>query len=506
MAVFLNMTKAESPIAEIALKEVNIGVNRLWGHFEDFTHIPRKTGNEDAMRDHVLHWAIEHNLQEWEVDNRGNVLIVIPATDGLDNAPGIILQGHLDMVCVGEPDPAIYGVTPKLSEDGEWLTANGTSAGFDNGIGDATIMALAESNNPHGPLALMFTVNEEVGIEGALNMGFSYPLDRFQYLINLDSEEEGEATISSAGGGDTLINLPLENESLGDRQLLTLSLEGLMGGHSGIEIGEDRLNAIKVIGAILADLTAKTAGINLVNMDFGYARNVIPSKGKVTIAVEPQDVKAITKFIARARETVLGFSVHDEEQALKIEVKDTDQKTDSVMTRETSFNVIKLLSDLPHGVDTWSGDVDGLVQTSTNLAVAKTEGNELKIQMMTRSSVDDELAALRNKIGESAENLGAQVKQLPPYPGWPARPESAINSIAGEQWLAIAEEELKIIAVHAGLECGAIMGKYPNLEAISIGPEIKGAHSTEERVNIASVAKFYRLVENMVKSIASLKI
>ena len=494
--------RGPSPIAEIALKEANIGVNRLWGHFDEFTRIPRKTGNEAAMREHILAWADEHQLAT-EVDQRGNLLITVPATLNYEATPGIILQGHMDMVCVGEPDPAQVGVTPVLSADGQWLQAINTTLGADNGIGVATIMSIAEGKIVHGPLALMLTVNEEVGIAGALAMDFKNPLENFQYLLNLDSEEEGEATISSAGGGDTLINLPLQTEPVGDRQILTLSLEGLIGGHSGIEIGEDRLNAIKAIGSVLNDLSAEIPGLGLVDMDFGYARNVIPSKGKVTIAVPAEAAEKIADLIAQSREKVLGESIHDEEQALQINVVDTDKHPDQVMTQDTTINVIRLLSELPHGVAYWSGDVEGLVQTSTNLAIAKTEGSELKIQMMTRSSVDAELAALRGIIEQSASDLGAQVKQLPPYPGWPARPDSSINKLAAKEWQAISGEALKIIAVHAGLECGAIMGKYPDLEAISIGPAIKGAHSVDEKVNIASVGKFYQLVENIIKAVTS---
>lgn len=491
------------PIAEIALKEVDPGVNRLWYHFDEFTRIPRKTGNEQAMREHVLAWADEHQLVS-EDDQRGNVLITVPATLNYESTPGIILQGHMDMVCVGEPDPAQAGVSPVLSADGEWLQANNTTLGADNGIGVATIMSIAEGKIVHGPLALMLTVNEEVGIAGALAMDFKNPLENFQYLLNLDSEEEGEATISSAGGGDTLINLPIETVSIRDRHLLTLSLEGLMGGHSGIEIGEGRLNAVKVIATVLDTITAKTNGLRLVDMNFGYARNVIPSKGEITIAVLPEETAAISDLVAEAREKVLAESQHEEEQALNITVTKSDHHPERVMSLGTTVRIMRLLSDLPHGVAYWSGDVPGLVQTSTNLATVNVAGNQLKIEMMTRSSVDAELAALRGIIEQRATELGAQVKQLPPYPGWPARPNSPINELAVKEWQAISGNKLKVIAVHAGLECGAIMGKYPDLEAISIGPEIKGAHSSEERVNIASVSKFYHLVENMIKSIAQI--
>lgn len=491
------------PIAEIALKEVNLGVNRLWHHFDEITRIPRKTRNEQAMREHVLAWAEEYQFTP-EVDPRGNVLVTIPATPNLETAPGVILQGHLDMVCVGEPDPAVVGVTPVLSPNGEWLQANNTTLGADNGIGVSTCMSIAESQIEHGPLALMLTVNEEVGIEGALAMDFKTPLDNFKFLLNLDSEEEGEATISSAGGGDTLIRLPIETEPIQNRQLLTLSLEGLMGGHSGLEIGENRLNAIKVAALVLDTLTTKTNGLRLVDLNLGYARNVIPSKGEITIAVRPEEAAGITNLVAEAREKVLAKSKHPEEQALKIRVTESDKRPEKIMSLDATVRITRLLSDLPHGVASWSESVPGLVQTSTNLAKVNTENNLLILEMMTRSSVDAELSATRRTIQQTASQLGAQVTQTPTYPGWPARPESIINKITAKEWQAISGKELKIIAVHAGLECGAIMGKYPFLEAISIGPEIKGAHSSEERVNIASVGKFYRLVENLVKAIAKL--
>lgn len=499
------MAQTERAVESLIMKEADAGVALVWDKVDDFTRIPRKTGEEQGMIAYMKEWANEKGFSH-EVDKMGNVLVLVPATEGYENAPGVIVQGHMDMVCVGEPDPAVHGVKPVIveDEDGAWLTADGTSVGLDNALGLGVGLALAEDKIAHGPMAIMATVNEEVGLIGAMGMDFQTPLDDYKYLLNFDSEEEGEATISCAGGGDSIVSLPVEREVIGEQQLLTIDLKGLMGGHSGIEIGEGRINGIKAMSKVLNKLTGGLGDIQLVSLEAGVARNVIPFEVQAVIAVDADKVARLPGLIGEVRESILANSQHDKEQALKISYSTPETEVSEAMTVESSKKVMELLAELPDGVLAMSQSVEGLVETSTNLATLNTEGNILKVELMTRSSVDADIAKTRESIRATSEKFGASVELTEPYPGWPANPDSYVNQIAKDEWQKLSGEELKIIAIHAGLECGAIMGKYPHLEAISIGPEIEGAHSTEERALIESVGTFYQFARNMVQAIANL--
>lgn len=492
----------EGPIIEITTKETDPGISRLWNHFGEITQISRKTGQEDAIAAHVVDWAMKKCF-DLEVDSRGNLLVLVPATEGLDQTPGVILQGHLDMVCVGEPDPATNPVSLVLSSDGQWLKAKGTTLGADNGIGMATAMAMAEENMPHGPLAIMLTRNEEVMMDGAMDMGFKNTLTKYKYLFNLDSEDAGEATISCAGGGDTLIDLPIQRETLKDQSLVTLSLENLLGGHSGISIHEGRLNGIQVMGQVLNVLTEQLSNVKIAGIKAGVARNAIPKDVSVTIAVNHNEMAQVAGIVNEVTKQITKSVNNTQEKAMSILLSEPELKPKTVLDEDSTMAVIRLFNTLPHGVEVWSESVPGLVQTSTNLAIAKLNNNAVRLEMMTRSSQDNEVEGLRGLIQQIAEAEGAKVEQLRPYPGWPAKPESPINQIANQAWKEITGKDLKIIAIHAGLECGVIIGKYPHLEAISIGPTITGAHSTEEQVNIETVSQFYALVKNLISRSAS---
>lgn len=487
---------------DIIPSQTDGGVGALWDHFDDFSQIPRATGQEQGMIKHTTEWA-EKQGYEFEVDALGNMLVIIPASPGYVNAPGVILQAHNDMVCVGDPNPATAGVSPQLSEDKQTLTAAGTSAGFDNGIGLAASMALSrDSRLQHGPLALMITVSEEVGLKGALGMDFQTPLDNYRFLINLDSEEEGEATISCAGGGDAQITLPIERESSHGTSY-ALSIENLLGGHSGVEIHKGRLNGIKVLTKAITALSEQLPLFGVADINAGTARNAIPSDARASVSLNHEDLELAQQIISQVRTEVLGTSSIKEERGLAINITPTDTIQNSVMTRESLSTLTRLLNELPHGVIAMSQDVSGLVETSNNLAAVHIRDGQAVIETMTRSSVDHDLASVRNQIKTLAERSGATVTMDDPYPGWPAEVNSPINSIAAEEWQRLTGRELEIVAIHAGLECGAIKGKYPHLEAISIGPTITGAHSTKESVDIESVETFYKFARNILASIAA---
>lgn len=485
----------------VSSKEFNFGVSRLWSHFLDFTMIPRKTGSEQEMIDYVINFAKGRKF-EHEKDTIGNVLIEVPPTPGYENAPGVILQGHLDMVCDGEPDPAKYGVVTALEDNREWLRAENSTLGADNGIGVSAILALADEKIPHGPMALLLTVNEEVGLVGAMNLSLKNKLEKYKYLLNFDSEEEGEATISCAGGGYTIISLPYEKQPIVDKTLVTLSVKNLMGGHSGLEVGENRINGIKVLTEVLSAISSKQQVINLVSINGGSAGNIIPHNTEAVLALDPDQKDSLAPLIEEVKNRVLSQSKHDEEKALEISITEFEGEPDSMMTHKSSLELLSCLSELPTGVISMSQSVKSLVETSTNLATINSDDSQITIEMMTRSSVDQDVTTVRGNIEKIANEYGATVEQHDPYPGWPANPNSEIISLAKQEWEKLTGEQLKIIAVHAGLECGAIIGKYPHLEAISIGPTIKGAHSVNEKVHTPSVEIFYNLARSLIHSIA----
>ena len=409
---------------------------KVWQYFLDLTQIPRQSGHEEKAAEYIIKFAQDRGLS-FEKDSHNNVLIEVPATTSLENKPGFIIQSHLDMVCVGTPDPAINGVTAHI--DGDWLKATNTSLGGDNGIGVALSLALVDE--PHGPLALMFTTDEEVGMGGALNLSFKNDLKKYSYLINVDSEEDDTVTISSAGGVDTVINFSLDNVKPSNTSVLNIS--GLPGGHSGVEIHKNIPNSIKQALAVLNLIK----NINIVSFNAGTARNVIPNSVEVIYSLDKN---------------------------------------------ESSEKLLSLLNELPHGVIAMSQKVEGLVETSTNLAKVTTKDSEVIIEMMTRSSVNKDIVDVQNKIVEIGQKYGATVTAGVPYPGWPAEPDSSLIKIITDK------KEMKIEAIHAGLECGAIKSKYPHLEAVSLGPNLQNVHSVNEQLSIPSVGTFYTLLRSIL--------
>jgi len=479
------------------------GVLRLWQYFLDICTIPHQSGNEEEIANYVISFARNNNLK-LEKDKAGNVIIEIPATKGKESAPGIIFQGHLDMVCVGTPNPAKNGVRPIIGKKHKWLKAKETSLGADNGIGIAAALALAKEKITHGPIAILCTVDEEVGLSGAKRIDFQkIDLKKYHYLINLDSEEEGEATIGCAGGGDTTLSFPFQTESKNKKILLSIKVDKLMGGHSGVEIGENRLNAIKVLTGLVNQITKELGPINILSLSAGTARNVIPKKAEAIVALSPRQEKKIKDAISKATETIRSRAKYKKEKAMKITVNKTAKKNQSIMTKDSSQKVTRLLAELPHGVEKWSPSIKGLVETSTNLAMLETKTNEIIIKMMTRSSLKSELEKLRSQIEQVGKKYQAKINQGEAYPGWEPQPDNSAVILIKKAYKKLTEKSIKIKAIHAGLECGMLLEKYPHLEAISIGPTIKGAHSTEERVNVASVVSFYQFIIGIVTEVSS---
>ena len=470
----------------------------LWDTFlNQITRIPRDGKSEGLMARQIVEWSNEMDGATAETDGMNNVLIRLPATRGYEGASGIIFQGHSDMVCVKETDarkdPARDGVTPIVSADGQWIHAVGTTLGGDNGNALAIMRTLGHSKKPHGPIAFLVTTQEEIGLFGAKATEFD--LNSYKYLINLDSEEENVATIGSAGGGNTELIVPITYKTLHDVELVSLKVGGLLGGHSALYIDQNRGNAIKVLASVI-----KTVGDNcpfdIVMFEGGNKMNAIPTDARAIVAVHQNNMEYFLNYIEHARETLTNML--PDEPKLSISVPEQlHQNEVKALTETSAQNVINLLLDLPHGVEAMSKDVQGLVETSTNLAVVIQEPNNIHIRHMTRSSVENDLETLRVKIAKKGEASGADVIQEETYAGWEPDPESPIISFVRKAY-EVRGHRLAVTATHGGLEIGTLLKNYTHLLGISLGPTILDPHTTPEGLNVPSTEEMYYISEEII--------
>jgi dipeptidase D len=473
----------------------------LWKHFEKITSIPHCSGNEEHLAEYLLSYSKSKNV-EAEKDASGNVVIRVPATPGHENAPVVVLQGHMDMV--GEKnsdvDHDFFKDSIQIELDGEWITAKGTTLGADNGIGMAAALALIDSKDvEHGPLELLFTVDEEVGLTGAgkLEPGFL----KGTMMLNLDSEELGAVYIGCSGGGDSTIKLPFElvDAPVGTKGFV-LKVGGLKGGHSGIDIHEKRGNAIKILARVLLK-ALKTQPCHLVSLQGGSKRNAIPREASAELMVLETGIDELAEIVGDETAKIKK-ELGELESDVSIVIEPAEQTFTKVLTAAGQEAVFNLLNDLPHGVEAMSKEIPGLVQTSNNVATISTGGDEFVIGTSTRSSVAQDLQALRDKIRGIAEAAGAEVEENEPYPGWKPNLESKLLGIVKEVHKREFGSEPELKAIHAGLECGIIGEKFPGMEMVSIGPWIEHPHSPGERVNIASVSTFSQLLVAVLGELA----
>jgi dipeptidase D len=461
----------------------------LWAHFDRILKIPRGSKEEDRIRRHVIEVA-ERQGVEHHTDAAGNVLVRKPGTAGREHAPVTILQGHLDMV--NEKDSGVahdFGSDPICPrQEGEWLYATGTTLGADNGIGVAAMLALLEASDvPHGPLELLFTIDEETGLTGASGLDASRLTGR--RLINLDSEEEGDVTVGCAGGSGTVLRLPVESGAA-TGTALTLRLRGLRGGHSGMNIVLQRGNAVKLLARILTAASEAT-NFRLVRLEGGNMHNAIPREAEATVLVAGDAAAFRAAVEAELAAVKAEFQAADPEITLEIGDATSPGRA---WTPEATAKVLRLLEALPHGVLAMSPDIPGLVETSTNLATVKVEGDTLEVGTSSRSSVGSALRATRRRITAIAELAGAAVEHGHGYPGWKPDLKSPLLATVKAVELEVYGHEPNIVAVHAGLECGIIGEKVPGMDMVSIGPQIEAPHSPNERVHVESVGRFWRLL------------
>ena len=476
----------------------------LWNHFAEIVTIPRPGGHELAVTKWLVNWAHEHEFSH-RLDSAGNICIYVPASQGLSDSPTIALQGHLDMVCIAAEnstsDPGVGNID--VIRDGDWIIAPESTLGADNGIGITAAMALAEDDNlPHGPLELLFTVEEETTFKGAIELDPS--LINADKLINLDwADDNINLVIGSAGGNVSLIKWPTPDKPIPDGwTVFHISLTGLTGGHSGDDIEKNRLNGIKGIVWLIQKIK-ENIPIYLCELSGGDAKNAIPIHGQATIAIPPTEIHKFEEIIASTSEDLSRqFSYTDPDLTLSKTI--VDDQAISCWSDDRCNRLIDLLSIIPSGVIAMEQTSPHLVETSNNLGVLKVRDNTLGIVCFTRSSVMDAQEQAAASIESAARLAGAEFvpAKYPPSP-WRIPDDSALLSIAQAAYRELFQNEIPLVTTHAGLECATIQGHFPELDVISLGPIIQNLHKPGERVSISSVAEFYELLSEIIKRLSS---
>lgn len=472
----------------------------LWERFYEISQVPRPSKKEEKILAHLKSFLKEHNI-DFNEDKTGNIVAYVPATKGYENAPTVVLQGHVDMVCEKnkgtkhdfENDPIKL-----LREDG-WITADGTTLGSDNGIGVAAALAtITDDSIVHGPLELLMTVDEETGLTGANNLepGFI----KGKILLNMDSEEDGAFYVGCSGGVDTIGNFNIETSSTPDGfAQYEILVTGLKGGHSGLDIHQGRGNAIKILARSLDQI--KDVDFRIVKIDGGSLRNAIPREAEATIAVKKDDATKIEEKLNKFSEKVSNEYKRTEPD-LKIEFSEGSENSGNVFSQNFSSRIIKAMLALPHGIIAMSQDIEGLVETSTNLATVKMNEGSLKIGTSQRSSIESAKEYVATSVASIFDLAAGEVILGDGYPGWKPDLDSKILNISKNVFKDLFNKEPEIKAIHAGLECGILESKNPGLDMVSFGPTIEGAHSPDEKINIETVERFYKLMKGILKRVA----
>lgn len=471
----------------------------IWKHFRSLTLIPRPSKSEDKIRAFMVSFGEGLGL-ETIMDEVGNVIIRKPATPGMENRKGIVMQGHLDMVPQANSDKKHDFTTDPIEVhiDGEWLKANGTTLGADNGIGVAAAMAVLESTDiPHGPIEALFTADEETGMTGAFGLkpGFL----KGDILLNMDSEDEGELYVGCAGGMDANITFGYDEEAVpGQLAAFTLKVSGLKGGHSGMDIVLGRGNANKLLFRFLKHAAAEHR-LRIATINGGGLRNAIPREAIALVTVPADQAEKLAECVTHY-EAIYKAELSATEPNLQFKAQQADLPS-ALMDKASQWSLINAIYGCPNGVIRMSDSMEGLVETSNNLASVKTIDGEVKVSCLMRSSVDsakDDLAAMLSSVFELA---GADVQLTGGYPGWKPNMESPILKKMQETYQKLYGKIPEIKAIHAGLECGLLGGVYPNWDMISFGPTIRSPHSPDERVNVDTVQKFWDFLVATLKDV-----
>ena len=466
----------------------------VFQYFEQICAIPHGSGNTKAISDYLVGFAKEHGL-EFCQDELNNVIIFGKGTSGMEDHAPVIIQGHMDMVCEKDEDCPINMDTDGLdvTHDGAYVFARGTTLGGDDGIAVAFALALlADKNIPHPPLEVVITVDEETGMEGATGIDLSQLKGRT--LINIDSEEEGIFTVSCAGGARGTITMPVTRRAVYG-PCVRLTVEGLQGGHSGVEIHKNRANANKVMGELLSRIQ-KLMPLCLTKFSGGSKDNAIPRSCSVTLVAMGSHIDRINGVCDELEKEIK--EKYDEPE-VRIYGDDVDAFGGNALPTDLSAKVIALLCAAPNGVQAWSKDIDGLVQTSLNLGVALLEKEQLRLTFAVRSSVNQEKRELLEQLAKLADFNDAQYSEMGDYPAWEYRKDSDLRDTMVAVYREMFGKEPEVVAIHAGLECGILSDKLPGLDCVSIGPEMHDIHTSRERLGIASTKRTWEFVLEVLK-------
>ncbi|WP_081741496.1 aminoacyl-histidine dipeptidase [Tolumonas lignilytica] len=472
--------------------------SHLWFFFDKFCQIPRPSKHEAALSQWIQDWAKTQGISV-KVDPAGNLILKKPATPGFEQRKSVILQAHIDMVPQANADTAHDFTKDPIQAyvDGEWVRARGTTLGADNGIGAAACLAvLADDSVQHGPLEVLLTVDEEAGMGGAFGLQAGW-LDG-EILLNTDSEQDAEAYMGCAGGVDANIRFAMQRETAPlHYQAFRIQLKGLRGGHSGVNIHQDRGNANKLLSRLLLDLQAES--IHLASLSGGTLRNAIPREAEALILVEPARVDAVLALVAE-RTQVLQNELKEVDSHLQIVMTPAESPADCFSAADQR-RLLQLLVACPNGVIRMSHAIEGVVETSTNLGVIQTRAEGVYIQCLIRSLNDEGRHYVQQMTASLCALAGVDCQFDGAYPGWAPNPDSPALALLRQKHEELFGELPKLMVIHAGLECGLFKAQYPHWDMVSFGPTIQGAHSPDERVHIPAVARFWQLLVAMLAAI-----
>ena len=477
----------------------NLEPREVFEYFEAISNIPRGSGNEKGISDYLLNFGKSLGLESIQ-DEALNIIIKKPGTKGYENAPTVIIQGHMDMVCEKnngvehdfEKDPL------KLRIVDDYIYATDTTLGADNGIAVAYAMAILASNDiPHPPIEVLITTDEETGMSGAMAINKEH-IDG-KILINLDNEEEGYLLVSCAGGIRSTATINVEKQDISDKKLVKISISGLKGGHSGMDIIKERGNSNKILGRVLKELS-REVNFNIVNLNGGSKNNAIPREAEAVITINSSDENKVIDVIKNWND-IIGNELRTQDSGLKIEVSSIADKEEKEFTDESTKKVVDLLYLYPNGINSKSVEIDGLVESSTNLGVLTTSDTTVEFDSAIRSSVPSlkEEIVLRSKT--IVELFGGEFKTTADYPGWEYNPNSKIREICQKVHKNLYGNEAKIVAIHAGVECGLFNEKLGNIDMISFGPNLYDVHTPDEHMSISSVRNCYEYLKAILKEI-----
>ena len=478
-----------------AIKLAGLEPASVFYYFEQLCAIPHGSGNTKAISDYLVAFAKEQGLRYIQ-DSLNNVILFQDGTCGMEDHTPVIIQGHMDMVCDKDPDCPIDMDTQglDLTHDGEYVFARGTTLGGDDGIALAYALALlADTSIPHPPLEVVITVDEETGMDGAAGIDLSMLKGRT--LINIDSEEEGIFTVSCAGGAKSTLSLPLPRHPVYG-PCVKVTIDGLQGGHSGVEIHKKRANANKIMGILLARIQ-ELFPICITGLHGGAKDNAIPRSCTATFVALGMYIERINDVAAQLQAEIRAN--FDEPEAV-IFGDDVDALGGNALTTEDSAKIVKLLNEVPNGVQSWSEDIAGLVQTSLNLGILELK-EDLRLTFALRSSVGAEKDALATQLKKIAETYGADYSQKGDYPAWEYKKDSRLRDTMVDVYQKMFEKEPEVVAIHAGLECGLLGEKLPGLDCVSIGPDMKDIHTSRERLHIASTERTWKFLLEVLKAL-----